>query len=97
MNIAEWEKAGQYVEVAGHRVFVMDTGANEPRETIVILHGYPTSSYDYKDVLPRLSPEYRVIIHDHLGFGLSQKPDDYSYSLFEQAFIVTQQTVTQVN
>ena len=85
MSIAEWKSQGQYIELDGDRVFAMDSGGDSQRHTIVILHGYPTSSYDYKDVLPLLSKDYRVIIHDHTGFGLSDKPRDYSYSLFEQA------------
>ena len=56
----------------------------------MILHGYPTSSFDYYKVLPQLSKQYRVVIHDHLGFGFSEKPLDYSYSLIEQADIALQ-------
>jgi pimeloyl-ACP methyl ester carboxylesterase len=51
----------------------------------VLLHGYPTSSHDYYRVLPELAAHSRVIVHDHLGFGLSDKPQDYSYAMFEQA------------
>jgi pimeloyl-ACP methyl ester carboxylesterase len=46
---------------------VIDEGNSE--ETLVILHGYPTSSFDYYKVLPELTKKYRVIVHDHLGFG----------------------------
>jgi pimeloyl-ACP methyl ester carboxylesterase len=73
--------------VGGHRFFVVDTAGDKP--PLVVLHGYPTSSHDYHLVLPKLAERYRVIIHDHLGFGLSDKPADYSYSLLEQ----TNQTV----
>lgn len=85
MNILEWTEAGQRIEIEGHKIFAIDSSAGADKEVIVILHGYPTSSFDYKDVLPHLSERYRVIIHDHLGFGLSDKPEDYSYSLMEQA------------
>ncbi len=60
------------------------------KETLVILHGYPTSSYDYHKVFPQLAKKYRVILHDHLGFGFSEKPLDFSYSLIEQADIALQ-------
>ncbi len=50
-----------------------------------ILHGFPTSSFDYWKVIDLLSKNYRVIIHDHLGFGFSDKPQQYSYSLIEQS------------
>ena len=62
---------------------MIDEGNHE--NTLVILHGYPTSSFDYYKALPYLTKHYSVIIHDHLGFGFSDKPLDYSYSLIEQA------------
>lgn len=83
MNILSWEKTGRYVKIEGDSIFVMESGKS--KKTIVILHGYPTSSYDYKAVLPLLSGNFRVVIHDHIGFGLSDKPANYSYSLMEQA------------
>ena len=51
------------------------------------LHGYPTSSLDYHEILERIPSEYNVIAHDHLGFGRSDKPLDSDYLLFEQADI----------
>jgi pimeloyl-ACP methyl ester carboxylesterase len=50
-----------------------------------VLHGFPTSSFDFRAALPRLGQRRAVILHDHLGFGLSAKPERYSYSLLEQA------------
>lgn len=78
-----WQNRGKYIEILGHRLFVIDEGEHE--ETIVILHGYPSCSYDYYSVLPILTQNYRVVVHDHPGFGLSSKKKEYSYSLFEQA------------
>jgi len=63
---------------------VIDEG-KQHTETIVVLHGYPSCSYDYYRVLPIWTKTHRVVIHDHPGFGLSNKPLNYSYSLFEQA------------
>ena len=71
-------------------IFVIDTEKDSPKETLVILHGYPTSSFDYYKVLPELSKRYRVILHDHVGLGFSDKPIDYSYSLKDQATIALQ-------
>ena len=53
--------------------------------TMVVLHGYPTSTYDYYKVFPTLATDYRIVMHDHLGFGFSDKPRDASYSLIHQA------------
>jgi pimeloyl-ACP methyl ester carboxylesterase len=82
MKVEEWRASGTEQKVLGRRLFVVDTGGDRP--CLVLLHGYPTSSHDFHRVLPILSREYRVIVHDHLGFGLSEKPRDYSYSLHEQ-------------
>ena len=84
-SFEEWKSVGEIIEVNDHEVFVVDQG--DAAETIVILHGYPSCSYDYFRVLPLLTKKYRVIVHDHLGFGFSGKPLNYSYSLIEQADI----------
>jgi pimeloyl-ACP methyl ester carboxylesterase len=83
MNLEQWEAQGNYHNINDKKIFVYDSGGK--REAIVILHGYPTSSHDFHKVLPILQKKYRVIVHDHIGFGLSDKPVDYSYSLIEQA------------
>lgn len=83
MNAKQWRELGTRRRIGAHELFVIDTGGDKP--ALVILHGYPTSSYDYWRALPALSERYRVIVHDHLGFGLSDKPRDYSYSLVDQA------------
>jgi pimeloyl-ACP methyl ester carboxylesterase len=88
MNHLDWKNKGKLITVFGNNIFVIDKG--QSKKTLVILHGYPTSSYDYYKVLPELSKHYRVIIHDHLGFGFSDKPVDYSYSLIEQADVALQ-------
>lgn len=90
MTSENWKQKGNLVTVFGRKLFVIDSNiimneVKESQETLVILHGYPTSSYDYYKVLTQLSEKYRVIIHDHLGFGFSDKPLEYSYSLIEQA------------
>lgn len=83
MTSADWKAKGKYYTIFNRKVFVIEQGNHD--KTLVILHGYPTSSFDYFKVLPELSKHYRVVIHDHLGFGFSDKPLNYSYSLIEQA------------
>lgn len=83
MTSLEWKTKGKFIKINKHTLFVIDEGNSE--NTLVILHGYPTSSFDYYKSLPYLTKQYRVIIHDHLGFGFSDKPLNYSYSLIEQA------------
>ncbi|MGB5811162.1 MAG: alpha/beta hydrolase [Polyangiales bacterium] len=83
MDAEQWRARGKWASFGGRRLFYVDTGGDKP--VLAILHGYPTSSYDYWRALPRLAERHRVVVHDHLGFGFSAKPLDYSYSLFEQA------------
>ena len=96
MTANEWKSKGEFITVNDRKLFVIDTSSffstedQVPSKTMVVLHGYPTSSYDYYKVLPELSKHYRVIIHDHLGFGFSDKPLDYSYSLLDQADVALQ-------
>jgi pimeloyl-ACP methyl ester carboxylesterase len=86
-----WLAAGRYENVFGHQMFVHDRGpataANSAGEspTVLLIHGFPTSSYDWRIVAERLSGCVRAIAPDLLGFGLSDKPAAYSYSLFQQA------------
>ena len=80
-----WKAQGRTVEVAGHSIFVIESN-NQDSDLpyLLILHGYPTCSFDYHKVLPLLSQYFRVVVHDHLGFGFSDKPADYSYTLVDQ-------------
>jgi len=77
-----WSDSGRYVEAGGHRLFVVEQGAGP---VLVLLHGFPTSSYDYRAMMRLLSGRFRCIAFDLPGYGLSDKPPAYSYSLFQQA------------
>ena len=104
MTASDWKKKGSFIKVNNHNIFVIDTDKNvsssvsslsadrveNSKNILVILHGYPTSSYDYYKVVPELSKKYSVVIHDHVGFGFSDKPQNYSYSLIDQATIALQ-------
>lgn len=82
--IEAWRARGREVEVFGRRVFVVDQGAGDG-VPVAVLHGYPGSSADFGKVLRLMGQGRRVVVHDHLGFGLSEKPADWSYSLVDQA------------
>ncbi|MFI2303819.1 alpha/beta fold hydrolase [Actinacidiphila glaucinigra] len=71
----------RYAEVQGHRLFYREAGpADAP--VLVLLHGFPTSSFMFRELIPRLAGDYRVIAPDHLGFGFSDAPaaDEFAYS-----------------
>lgn len=82
--LSEWRSRGQFLRLMDRTVFVVDVGPRDA-DPLLVLHGFPTSSFDFHLVLARLAASRRVVIHDHLGFGFSDKPETYSYSLLEQA------------
>ena len=83
-EIDAWQRGGRSLTVFGEQIFTRSEGPDS-LEPILFLHGFPTSSFDLRLALPHLSARRRVVVHDHLGFGLSAKPARYSYSLLEQA------------
>ncbi len=91
-RIATWAAAGHFMNWRGHAIFYRWTPP-EPgdlRPTLLLLHGFPSSSFDWLDVWPALEARFRLLAPDFLGFGLSAKPYSHDYSLMEQADIVQQ-------
>jgi len=69
------------VNADGITVFYREAGpANAP--VVLLLHGFPTSSFQYRDLIPRLADRYRVIAPDYPGFGFTEMPEQrrYKYS-----------------
>jgi pimeloyl-ACP methyl ester carboxylesterase len=67
------------VEADGVRVFYREAGpANAP--VILLLHGFPTSSFQYRELIPRLADRYRVIAPDLPGFGFTEVPEGRGYA-----------------
>lgn len=64
----------------GARMSYLDEGPREA-ETVLMLHGNPTWSFYYRDLVRDLSGRFRCIVPDHVGMGLSDKPADYDYRL----------------
>ncbi|OBF03935.1 alpha/beta hydrolase [Mycobacterium sp. ACS4054] len=71
----------RYATVEGHRLFFREAG-DPDAPALVLLHGFPTSSYMFRHLIPALAERYRVIAPDHLGFGLSDAPsvDEFDYT-----------------
>ncbi|GIH93549.1 alpha/beta fold hydrolase [Planobispora siamensis] len=80
--VDDWRARGRMMIHAGQEIFVSETGEGPP---VLLLHGFPGSSFDWRAVAAGLTGHRRVVTFDFLGFGLSDKPADSSYSLFEQA------------
>ena len=71
----------QYATVDGHRLFYREAG-DPSKQAIVLLHGYPSSSFMFRELIPRLADDFHVIAPDHLGFGLSDAPpvEEFTYT-----------------
>jgi pimeloyl-ACP methyl ester carboxylesterase len=86
-SVVEWRDGGGYESTNAGSIFVRSGDGEGP--TILLLHGYPSSSFDYREVIPHLAGRAYLTL-DFLGFGLSDKPRPHRYSLFEQADLVQQ-------
>jgi pimeloyl-ACP methyl ester carboxylesterase len=90
-QVKQWESDGRYLKTVlfEHKVFYKDVGnsAASPERTLLLLHGFPESSFSFHKVLAGLAKLFeRVVLFDFPGYGLSDKPlAKYTYSLFEQA------------
>jgi pimeloyl-ACP methyl ester carboxylesterase len=77
------------VSIDGVDVFYRDAG---PREApvLLLLHGFPTSSHMFRNLIPLLADRYRVIAPDYPGFGQSAMPDrkDFSYTFARYAELI---------
>ena len=65
-------------DIDGNRLSYVDEGEGK---VIVMLHGNPTWSFFYRNLIKLLRKRYRVIAPDHMGCGLSDKPQDYPYRM----------------
>lgn len=76
-DVDAWEAAGEYTTVDGGRVWCRRVPAqvDSGRPPLLVLHGFPTCSYDWRPVLDDLSAQRDVVLFDFPGFGLSDKPD----------------------
>ncbi|XP_064606595.1 mesoderm-specific transcript homolog protein-like [Liolophura sinensis] len=88
-ELRTWMNSGEFYDFHGFKIFFIDRKGSGVGGTLVALHGFPTFSYDWTKILPGLEKQFsRVILIDCLGFGLSDKPTQHNYSIFEQADVI---------
>lgn len=85
MTLNEWKNKGEYFDYKSHQIFTLDEGVGE---VLLLIHGFPTASWDWWQMWPKLTERYRVLALDMIGFGFSAKPQKYPYSIFDQADLV---------
>ena len=75
---SEYPFASNYLDLDGARYHYLDEGAGE---TLLFVHGNPTWSFAWRNLIKDLSADYRCVAVDHVGCGFSDKPQDYPYTL----------------
>ncbi len=97
MTLSEWKSKGEFFSYNSHKIFNIDEGEGE---VLLLIHGFPTASWDWWQMWPDLLERYRLITLDMIGFGFSAKPKNYPYSIFDQSDLIEQilssKGVTQV-
>ncbi|MEO9944830.1 alpha/beta hydrolase [Paraglaciecola sp.] len=86
---ATWPTKTQYhyANIKEQKIFYREAGTQH-KQTIVLLHGYPSSSHTYRELIPLLSGRYHVIAPDYLGSGFSDRPapsnQDYTFEVLAE-------------
>lgn len=91
-DFESWRAAGRCYRHRGHDIFYREQpaggqapAAGSDAESILLIHGFPTASWDWRPVWATLAARYRLVAPDMIGFGFSAKPRDYPYSILDQA------------
>ncbi|HRP83978.1 MAG TPA: alpha/beta fold hydrolase [Saprospiraceae bacterium] len=77
LDTTEYPFTSKYFDINGHKLHYLDEGQGD---TILFVHGTPSWSFDFRNIIKKLKSNYRCIAIDHIGFGLSDKPEHYDYS-----------------
>ncbi|MBO0935716.1 alpha/beta fold hydrolase [Fibrella sp. HMF5335] len=77
LDTAEYPFISNYANINGYNLHYIDEGEGE---TVLFVHGTPSWSFDFRNVIKKLAKHFRCVAIDHIGFGLSDKPERYDYS-----------------
>lgn len=80
--LAEWQKAGEFFDHLGMKIFARHGGRGE---ALLLIHGFPTASWDWSPLWDPLTRRFRVLTLDMIGYGFSDKPLDHDYLIGSQA------------
>lgn len=84
LSVEQWRERGHFSTLRGREIFCVDSGELD-KPVIFLIHGFPTSSWDWVPIWAALNETYRLVALDMLGFGFSDKPHAHRYSIMEQA------------
>lgn len=77
LDKSEYPFKSMYFDINGQKLHYIDEGKGE---TLLFVHGTPSWSFDFRIIIKKLKETYRCVAIDHIGFGLSDKPENYDYS-----------------
>ncbi len=83
-----------FVHADGVRIFLREAGS-PTAPVLLLLHGFPTSSFQYRELMPLLADHFRVIAPDLPGFGYTEVPEERNYSYTFDAIAKTIQAFTE--
>jgi pimeloyl-ACP methyl ester carboxylesterase len=88
-TLQRWMDSGKFLAWREHQVFVVDSLDHDPtaaaKPVLLLVHGYPTSTWDFQPLWTSLTARFRVVGADLLGLGFSSKPHPHRYGMAEQA------------
>lgn len=90
------KQTSKIVKIDNHSIFYREAG-DKNKETILLLHGFPSSSYMYSKLIDELSNDYHLIAPDYLGFGLSSAPttSEFQYT-FDNITEITNKLIDEL-
>ncbi len=86
-KLQEWKENGKYFQYNNFNIFYQESNP-ESTSKIVFLHGFPTSSWDYHLLWNKLKEKNHLLCPDFIGFGFSDKPKKYAYSIMDQTDMI---------
>jgi pimeloyl-ACP methyl ester carboxylesterase len=91
------EIKNQTITVDGQTIFYREAGNKEKGPTILLLHGFPTSSHMFRNIIPALADKFHLVAPDYPGFGYSSMPpvDKFEYT-FDHLAEIVDKFITQI-
>ena len=86
IQLCEWQQQGQFLSINDQQIFTRQAG-DRKAPALLLIHGYPSASWDWEGMWHELTQHYFVVTLDMLGFGFSDKPKNVDYLISQQADI----------
>lgn len=86
MKLVDWHKSGKFFEFRNFQIYYNEKfDPSKQKEILLLIHGFPTASWDFYSIWNILSEQFNLLTLDMIGFGFSEKPSHFPYSIHEQA------------